>query len=61
MLDARGNTIVSRAGRLIAVIGAEGMVVVDTPDALLVVPRDQAQRVKDVVDRLRADGRDDVL
>jgi hypothetical protein len=25
------------------------------------VPRDQAQRVKDVVDRLRADGRDDVL
>jgi mannose-1-phosphate guanylyltransferase/mannose-6-phosphate isomerase len=61
MLDARGNTVVSRAGRLIAVIGAEGLVVVDTPDALLVMPRDQAQRVKDLVDRLRADGRDEVL
>jgi mannose-1-phosphate guanylyltransferase len=36
-------------------------VVVDTPDALLVVPRDQAQRVKDLVDLLRANGRDEVL
>jgi mannose-1-phosphate guanylyltransferase/mannose-6-phosphate isomerase len=61
VLDARGNTVVSRAGRLAAVIGAEGLVVVDTPDALLVMPRDQAQRVKDLVDRLRANGRDDVL
>jgi mannose-1-phosphate guanylyltransferase/mannose-6-phosphate isomerase len=61
MLDAQRNTIVSRAGRLIAVIGAEDLVVVDTPDAVLVVPRDQAQRVKDMVDRLRAKGRDDVL
>jgi mannose-1-phosphate guanylyltransferase len=61
MVDAGGCTVISRGGRLIAVIGADGLVIVDTPDALLVVPREQAQRVKDLVDRLRSSGRDDVL
>jgi len=61
MVGAGGCTVISRGGRLIAVIGADGLVIVDTPEALLVVPREQAQRVKDLVDRLRASGRDDVL
>ncbi|MGV8042209.1 MAG: hypothetical protein AB2L07_19855 [Thermoanaerobaculaceae bacterium] len=37
------------------------MVVVATSDAVLVVPRAEAQRVKEVVDRLEAAGRTDVL
>jgi hypothetical protein len=36
-------------------------VVVATPDAVLVVPKDQAQRVKDVVEALKEKGWDDVL
>ena len=61
VLGARDTTVESRAGRLVAVIGTEGLIVVDTPEALLVVPADQSQRVKDLVDRLRAEGRQDLL
>jgi mannose-1-phosphate guanylyltransferase len=43
------------------VVGADSLVVVDTPDALLVVPSDRAQLVKDAVERLRDRGRSDVL
>jgi mannose-1-phosphate guanylyltransferase len=38
--------------RLIAVVGIDDIMVVDTPDALLVCHRDAAQRVKNVVDYL---------
>ncbi len=61
VLGARDSTVVSRGGRLVAVVGTEGLVVVDTPEALLVVPSAESQRVKDLVERLRADGRQDLL
>ena len=60
-VGAAGCTIEARGGRLVAVAGARGLVVVDTPDALLVVPEHQAQRVKDVVERLRQAGRTELL
>jgi mannose-1-phosphate guanylyltransferase len=41
--------------------GLEGAIVVDTPDALLVVGRDAAQDVKKVVDQLAERGRRDLL
>jgi len=43
------------------VVGLNDVVVVDTPDAVLVLPAGQAQRVKDVVAALRADDRADLL
>jgi hypothetical protein len=43
------------------VVGINDLVVVATPDAVLVVPKDEAQRVKDVVEALRENGWDDVL
>jgi mannose-1-phosphate guanylyltransferase len=43
--------------RVIALLGVEGLVIVETDDALLVVPRERAQDVRDVVDRLKKDGR----
>ena len=61
VIGARDSTVVSRAGRLVAVVGTEGLVVVDTPEALLVVPAAESQKVKDLVDRLRAEGRKDLL
>jgi mannose-1-phosphate guanylyltransferase len=39
--------------RLIATIGMENMIVVDTPDALLICPQDRAQDVKKIVDELK--------
>lgn len=41
--------------RLVATIGLKDMVVVDTADATLVCPRDRAQEVKQIVERLRKD------
>ena len=43
--------------RVIALLGVEGLVIVETDDALLVVPRERAQDVREVVDRLKKDGR----
>ncbi|MGA8665784.1 MAG: sugar phosphate nucleotidyltransferase [Candidatus Dormiibacterota bacterium] len=59
--SAHGCTVVARSGRIVAVAGIDGVVVVDTPDAVLVVPALQSQLLKEVVERLRAAGRDEVL
>ncbi len=58
-VDTRGSYLRADAGRLVAAVGVEDLVVVDTPDALLVAPRARAQEVKGVVDRLREDGREE--
>jgi mannose-1-phosphate guanylyltransferase len=59
-LDARGNILVGD-GVLVAAVGVDDLVVVATPDAVLVVPRAEAQKVKDVVEMLAARGWEDVL
>lgn len=56
LLDARGNYVRAPAGKCVALVGVEGLVVVDTEDALLVVPRERAQDVRAVVDALAARG-----
>jgi mannose-1-phosphate guanylyltransferase len=48
--------VVPASGRLVAVVGLEDVVVVDTPDALLVTTRARAQDVKRVVARLQEEG-----
>jgi mannose-1-phosphate guanylyltransferase len=60
-LDATNSFVVARGGRLVAVVGVDGLAVVDSGDALLVIPLDQTQRVKDVVAKLQEDGRSDLL
>jgi len=47
--------------RTIAAVDIDDLVVVDTEDALLIVPRERAQRVRDLVDRLEELGRTDLL
>lgn len=62
----RGNAIVIDSQRcyvqsdkrLVAVVGVEDLVVVDTGDAVLVSDREHAQQVKRVVEQLRADSHD---
>jgi mannose-1-phosphate guanylyltransferase len=55
-IDASNSLVMARSGRLVAVVGVDDLVVVDTDEALLVVPRKHSQRVKEIVDRLRASG-----
>jgi mannose-1-phosphate guanylyltransferase len=59
-LDSDDSVLVSD-GPLLAAVGIHDVVVVATRDAVLVVPKDDAQRVKDLVTRLQQQGRDDVL
>jgi mannose-1-phosphate guanylyltransferase len=58
-VDATG-LVVPRSGRVIAVVGLDDVVVVDTPDALLVTTRAHAQAVKQVVTGLQRDDRRDL-
>lgn len=51
------NSFVRADGRLVALIGVEGLAVVTSDDAVLVVSKDRAQDVKTIVDQLRACGR----
>ena len=59
--DASSGVVVSQTKRVISLIGVQDIVVVDTPDALLVTTSAHAQRVKAVVDALKISGRTDVL
>lgn len=53
--------VVTTAGRVVAVAGLRDVVVVDTPDALLVTTRANAQAVKRVVEALKESGRPEVM
>ncbi len=74
--DAAGNVVVGDAvlvetrnavvhaqetAPLVAVIGMEDVVVIATPEAVLVCPRDRAQEVRAIVDELARRGRTDLL
>lgn len=58
--DADG-LVVPAAGRTVAVVGVDNVVVVDTGDALLVTSIERAQDVKQIVADLKAAGRTDLV
>ena len=55
------NSLIRSDGRLVVVIGMDDVIVVDTKDALLVTDRKNAQMVKLVVEKLKSDGRAEVI
>lgn len=55
------NSIVYSGGRLVATIGLEDVVVVETKDAVLVCKKDRVQDVKKVVEELKSQRRFDIL
>ncbi len=57
---AATGLVVPGSGRVVAVVGLDDVVVVDTPDAVLVTSRAHAQAVKQVVASLQARGRGDL-
>jgi mannose-1-phosphate guanylyltransferase len=60
ILDAR-DCMIRSSGRLVAALGVRDLVIVDTPDALLVAHQSRVQDVKKIVDRLKADARNEHL
>lgn len=53
---ATRGTYIHSDDRIVATVGVENLVIVDTPDAVLVAHRDHVQRVKEVVGELRTRG-----
>jgi mannose-1-phosphate guanylyltransferase len=59
--DVKDAVVVSTTGRVVAVVGLENVVIVDTPDAILVCARERAQEVRQIVDELRDRGAVDCI
>lgn len=62
LIDVTNSVLYStQPKRVIAALGIDNLVIVDTPDALLILPRDRAQDVRALVDLLKKNGPTDVL
>jgi mannose-1-phosphate guanylyltransferase len=59
-LDSHNNFVDAR-GKLVALLGVRDLIVVDTPDALLVAGRGEAQRVGEIIKMLESRNRHDLL
>lgn len=57
LVDSRHCYIQSDA-RLVAAVGVEDLIIIDTPDALLVANRHRSQEVKKIYNQLKAQGHD---
>ena len=55
------NSTIYSTSRTVAVVGVDNIVVVETPDAVMVCKKDQAQDVKKIVEALNSAGRGDLL
>ncbi|WMW26442.1 mannose-1-phosphate guanylyltransferase/mannose-6-phosphate isomerase [Methanolobus sediminis] len=53
LINSSGNLIHSKNGKVVSLIDINDTIVVDTPDALLVCPKESSQKVKDVVSSLK--------
>ena len=53
-IDGVANTLIRSESRMVAAIGVQDLVIVETPDALLVAHKDHVQKVKQVVEFLKA-------
>jgi mannose-1-phosphate guanylyltransferase/mannose-6-phosphate isomerase len=57
LLEDCRNTLVHASSRLVAAVGLDDVMVVETPDAVLVIDRARSQQVKAIVERLAREGR----
>lgn len=61
-MDVKDSLIYSTVEKkIIAAIGVEGLIVVDTQDALLICPKDKTQDVKKVIEKLKEEKKEDFL
>ncbi|HUS08099.1 MAG TPA: mannose-1-phosphate guanylyltransferase [Bryobacteraceae bacterium] len=61
LLQASSGNYIDAQGKLVALLGVKDLIVVDTPDALLIADRHRAQEVGDLVKALEKRRRDDLL
>ena len=61
LAQASSGNYVDAEGKLVALLGVKDLIIVDTPDALLIADRSRAQEIGDVVKQLEKQRRDDLL
>jgi mannose-1-phosphate guanylyltransferase len=61
LLESSSGNYVDAQKKLVALLGVKDLIIVDTPDALLIADRSRAQQVGDLVKRLEKAGREDLL
>lgn len=59
-IDTTNSVIWSETGRMVAMVGLDNIIVVDTEDALLIIDRAKSQEVRKVVERLKATMRNEL-
>jgi len=59
-IDTTGTVLYS-SGKLVAAVGVQDLVIVETKDAIMVCHKDKAQEVKEIVDALKEAGRTELL
>ena len=55
------NSVLYSSGRLVATVDVDNLIVVETPDAIMVCPKDKAQDVKEIVECLKNNGQSEYL
>ncbi|KPJ58738.1 MAG: hypothetical protein AMS15_07760 [Planctomycetes bacterium DG_23] len=55
-IDTKDTLILAKEEHLVATIGTQGLIIIQTPDATLVVPKARAQEVKDLVEKMKEAG-----
>jgi mannose-1-phosphate guanylyltransferase len=60
-IDARENFVYRKDKKMVALIGVEDLVVIDTGDALLISKKADSEKVGQVVDKLKKEGREELL
>ncbi|WP_035255294.1 mannose-1-phosphate guanylyltransferase [Desulfatiglans anilini] len=61
LIDCRGSFVQTSGKKIVACLGLEDVLVVDTPDALLVTRLDRSQDIRKIVEALKAAGKDGYL
>lgn len=57
MAESTHNSFIRAESRLVATVGVNNLVVIETADAVLIMDKDQSQDVKKIVNRIKAEGR----
>jgi len=60
IIDEVFDTYLSSSNRLISAIGVSNLVIIDTPDALLIANKQNSQKIKNIVDKLKQNNRYEV-
>lgn len=60
-VDSSGNLIYSLTGKLITTLGVKNMVIIETEDAMLICPKNRAQEIKKIIEKIKEEKMEEYL